>query len=110
MNYNAGIAALETIKAGMIFADPKVLMSGSTYMQQHFQHGQIAMADLWSSRAGAMNDDPESQIVGKVVIAAAPTTMVGGGPVTTLWWDGIVVAADITGAEADAAFRGHGRA
>ncbi len=37
--------------------------------------------------------------------AAAPLAMDGGAPATTLWWDGIVIAANITDEEADAAFR-----
>jgi multiple sugar transport system substrate-binding protein len=105
VNGDAGLAALETIKAGMAFADPEVLVSDSTYVQQQFQQGKIAMANLWASRGAAMNDEAESQVVGKVAMAAAPTAMEGGAPATTLWWDGIVVAANITDEEADAAFR-----
>jgi len=105
VNSDAGLKALGTLKAGLPFMDPEVLVSDSTYVQQQFQQGKIAMANLWASRAGAMNDEAESQVVGKVAMAAAPTAMVGGAPATTLWWDGIVVAANITDAEADAAFR-----
>ncbi|MGJ8558562.1 MAG: ABC transporter substrate-binding protein, partial [Sulfitobacter geojensis] len=95
VNSDAGLKALETMKAGMEFMDPEVLVSDSTYVQQQFQQGKIAMANLWASRAGAMNDEAESQVVGKVKMAAAPTAMAGGAPATTLWWDGIVVAANI---------------
>ncbi len=105
VNSDAGVAALETMKAALAFTDPEVLVSDSTYVQQQFQQGKIAMANLWASRAGAMNDEAESQVVGKVAMAAAPTAMEGGAPATTLWWDGIVVAANITDEEADAAFR-----
>ncbi|MBM1690122.1 ABC transporter substrate-binding protein [Sulfitobacter geojensis] len=105
VNSDAGLKALETMKAGMEFMDPEVLVSDSTYVQQQFQQGKIAMANLWASRAGAMNDEAESQVVGKVKMAAAPTAMAGGAPATTLWWDGIVVAANITDEEADAAFK-----
>jgi ABC-type glycerol-3-phosphate transport system substrate-binding protein len=105
VNSEAGIKALETMKAGLEFMDPEVLVSDSTYVQQQFQQGKIAMANLWASRAGAMNDEAESQVVGKVAMAAAPLAMEGGAPATTLWWDGIVIAANITDEEADAAFR-----
>ena len=105
VNSDAGLKALETMKAGMEFMDPEVLISDSTYVQQQFQQGKIAMANLWASRAGAMNDEAESQVVGKVAMAAAPTAMDGGAPATTLWWDGIVVAANISDEEADAAFK-----
>ncbi|MDF3415695.1 extracellular solute-binding protein [Sulfitobacter sp. M57] len=105
VNSDAGLKALETMKAGLAFMDPEVLVSDSTYVQQQFQQGKIAMANLWASRAAAMNDEAESQVAGKIKMAAAPTAMAGGAPATTLWWDGIVVAANITDAEADAAFK-----
>jgi ABC-type glycerol-3-phosphate transport system substrate-binding protein len=93
------------MKAATAYMDPEYLVSDSTYVQQQFQQGKIAMANLWASRGGAMNDEAESQVVGKVATAAAPTAMDGGAPATTLWWDGIVIAANITDEEADAAFR-----
>ena len=105
VNNEMGVKALETMKAGMQYMDPEVLVSDSTYVQQQFQQGKIAMANLWASRAGAMNDEAESQVVGKVKMAAAPLAMAGGAPATTLWWDGIVIAKNITDEEADAAFR-----
>ena len=105
VNSDAGMKTLETMKAATAYMDPEYLVSDSTYVQQQFQQGKIAMANLWASRAGAMNDEAESQVVGKVATAAAPTAMDGGAPATTLWWDGIVIAANITDEEADAAFR-----
>jgi ABC-type glycerol-3-phosphate transport system substrate-binding protein len=105
VNSDAGVKTLETMKAATAYMDPEYLVSDSTYVQQQFQQGKIAMANLWASRGGAMNDEAESQVVGKVATAAAPTAMDGGAPATTLWWDGIVIAANITDEEADAAFR-----
>ncbi|WP_299769861.1 ABC transporter substrate-binding protein [uncultured Tateyamaria sp.] len=102
---DAGMKALEAMKKTLNYTDPEVLVSDSTYVQQQFQQGKIAMANLWASRAGAMDDENESQVVGKVSMAAAPMAMDGGAPATTLWWDGIVIAANITDEEADAAFR-----
>jgi ABC-type glycerol-3-phosphate transport system substrate-binding protein len=105
VNSEAGIQALETMKEGLQYMDPEVLISDSTYVQQQFQQGKIAMANLWASRAGAMDDPAESQVVGKVKMAAAPMAVSGGAPATTLWWDGIVIAKNISDEEADAAFR-----
>jgi len=105
VNSDAGMRALEVMKASMEYMDPEVLVSDSTYVQQQFQQGKIAMANLWASRAGAMNDEAESQVVGKVKMAGAPTIDGEGTPATTLWWDGIVVASNISDEEADAAFR-----
>jgi ABC-type glycerol-3-phosphate transport system substrate-binding protein len=105
VNSEAGLMALETMKRTLAFTDPEVLVSDSTYVQQQFQQGKIAMSNLWASRGGAMDDAAESAVVGKVKMAAAPVAMAGGAPATTLWWDGIVIAANITDEEADAAFR-----
>ena len=52
-----------------------------------------------------MDDEKESQVVGKVNTASAPGTEQGARPATTLWWDGIVIAKNITDEEAEAAFR-----
>ncbi len=105
INTDAGVKALEMMKALTAYMDPEYLVSDSTYVQQQFQQGKIAMANLWASRGAAMDDAGESQVVGKVNAAAAPLAMAGGAPATTLWWDGIVIANNITDEEADAAFR-----
>ena len=105
VNSEAGLAALDMMMRMTAYMDPEFLNSDSTYVQQQFQQGDIAMANLWASRAAAMNDEAESQVVGLVATAAAPLAMDGGAPATTLWWDGIVVAANITDEEADAAFQ-----
>ena len=105
VNGDAGVKTLEMLKALTEYMDPEYLVSDSTYVQQQLQQGKVAMANLWASRAGAMNDEAESQVVGKIGFAAAPAAAPGGKPATTLWWDGMVLAKNITDAEADAAFR-----
>jgi ABC-type glycerol-3-phosphate transport system substrate-binding protein len=105
VNSEEGLAALDMMMRLTEYMDPEFLVSDSTYVQQQFQQGSIAMSNLWASRAGAMNDEAESQVVGLVATAAAPTAMDGGAPATTLWWDGIVVAANISDEEAEMAFR-----
>lgn len=103
INNEAGVQALLMMKALTQFMDPEYLVSDSTYVQQQFQQGKIAMANLWASRAGAMDDENESTVVGKVKMAGAPMAAVR--PASTLWWDGIVIAKNITDEEADATFR-----
>ena len=105
VNTEAGVQALATMKAMTAYMDPEYLVSDSTYVQQQFQQGKIAMANLWASRGSAMDNPAESQVVGDVYAAAAPRAMEGGPPATTLWWDGIVIADNISDAEAEAAFR-----
>ena len=105
INTEAGTKALEMLKKLTEYMDPEYLQSDSTYVQQQFQQGKIAMANLWASRAGAMDDEKESQVVGKVEMAAAPIAMEGGAPATTLWWDGIVIAKNTPDDVAEDAFR-----
>ncbi len=105
VNNEAGVKTLEMLKAITAYTDPEFLASDSTYVQQQFQQGKIAMANLWASRAGAMDEEGESQVVGKVKMAAAPAAIPGGKPASTIWWDGIVIAKNTTDEQADAAFR-----
>lgn len=105
VNNETGIKVLETMKALTAYMDPEYLTSDSTFVQQQFQQGKVALANLWASRGGAMDDAAESQVVGKVNGAAAPAFAAGGSPATTLWWDGIVIAQNITDEEAEAAFQ-----
>lgn len=101
----AGVKALDMMKRLTAYMDPEYLTADSTVVQQQLQQGRIAMANLWASRAGAMDDPKESKVVGKVKTAAAPAAMPGGKPATTVWWDGAAVARNTTEQQADAAFR-----
>ena len=103
INNATGIATLNTMKSLTEYMDPEYLVSDSTYVQQQFQQGKIAMATLWATRAGAMDNAEESQVVGKVIMASAP--MGTTRPASTNWWDGIVFATNMTDEQADAAFR-----
>lgn len=105
VNNEMGLKTLNMLKSLAAYMDPEYLTADSTYVQQQFQQGKIAMANLWASRAGAMDDAAESKVVGMVEGAAAPAAMAGGAPATTLWWDGFVIAKNISDEEADAAFR-----
>lgn len=103
INNAKGLRALEIMKAMTAYMDPEYLVSDSTYVQQQFQQGKIAIANLWASRAAAMNDPAESKVVGKIKMAAAPMGSVR--PASTLWWDGMVFAKNQTEVQAEAAFR-----
>lgn len=103
INNETGMYVLETMDRLKRYMDPEILVSDSTYVQQQFQQGKIAMANLWASRAAAMDDEAESQVVGLVTMASAPMGSVR--PASTLWWDGTVIASNITDEEAEAAFR-----
>jgi multiple sugar transport system substrate-binding protein len=101
----AGLKTLETMKALAGFADPEYLTADSSVVQRQFQQGRVAIANFWGSRAGALDDPKESTVVGKVKMAASVAAAPDGKPAGTIWWDGAVIAKNITDAEADAAFR-----
>jgi ABC-type glycerol-3-phosphate transport system substrate-binding protein len=103
INNATGVATLNTMKSLTEYMDPEYLVSDSTYVQQQFQQGKIAMATLWATRAGAMDNAEESEVVGLVTMASAP--MGTTRPASTNWWDGIVFATNMTDEQADAAFR-----
>jgi ABC-type glycerol-3-phosphate transport system substrate-binding protein len=105
INNEKGVATLEMMKALTAYMDPEFLTSDSTIVQQQFQQGKIAMANLWASRAGAMDNAAESQVVGLIEFAAAPAAVEGGVPATTLWWDGMTIAKNISDEEAEVAFK-----
>ena len=100
-----GVKTLEMMKALTAYMDPEYLTADSTFVQKQFQQGKIAMANLWATRGSAMENAAESSVVGKVKMAAAPAAVQGGKSATTLWWDGLVIAKNITDTQADAAFR-----
>ena len=104
INNEMGLAALDMMKRLTAYMDPEYLVSDSTYVQQQFQQGKVALANLWASRAGAMDDEKESQVVGKVKMASAPAAVPGGRPASTLWWDGVVFAKKMSDEAAEAAF------
>ncbi|MDG2195885.1 MAG: extracellular solute-binding protein [SAR324 cluster bacterium] len=105
VNNAMGIRTLEMMRNLTHYMDPEYLVADSTYVQQQFQQGKIAMAVLWATRAAAMNDAKESQVVGKVKMAAAPSPVSGALPASTLWWDGVVLAKNMTDQQADEAFQ-----
>ncbi len=105
LNNENGVAALEMMKRLTAYMDPEYLVADSTYVQQQLQQGKIAMANLWGSRAGAMDDEGESQVAGLVKMAKAPAAVPDSNPASTVWWDGIVIAKNISDEEAEAAFK-----
>ena len=104
-NNENGVKALELLKRATEYMDPEYLVSDSTFVQQQMQQGKIAMVNLWGSRAGAMDNEAESTVVGKVYTAASPVAAEGARPVAMLYWDGIVIPRNISDEAAEAAFR-----
>ena len=105
VNNDAGMKTLAMMKKLTQYMDPEYLIADSTFVQKQFQQGNIAMANLWATRATALDNKEESQVVGKVYMSAAPKAIANGRPASTMWWDGITIAKNITDQEAENAFK-----
>lgn len=88
--------------------NPDFLTYDSNAVQADWEAGKTALVNLWGSRAAGVTDDEGStyQVVNNTRFAAAPTVGGGSVPATTLWWDGFVIAQNISDQDAEASFRG----
>jgi ABC-type glycerol-3-phosphate transport system substrate-binding protein len=96
-NSDAGVKALENMRAMTQHMTPNFLASNSDDVMNQFQQGKAAMGVLWASRAARMDDPAASKIVGKMEFAAAPAMVTGGKSATHLWWDGMVMPKNLNG-------------
>jgi multiple sugar transport system substrate-binding protein len=103
INNEKGVAVLERMAKLAEFMDPEYLVSDTTFVTKQLQQGDIAMANLWASRAGAVNDPAESTVPGQIVMA--PSLMGSERMGATVWWDGWAIAKNISDEEAEAAFK-----
>ena len=103
-NSEKGVKTLELMRKLKAYMPPNALLADTTMVMQQFQQGQIAMGNLWASRAAKMDDRTESKVVGQIEFAAAPAVIAGGPSATTLWWDGYVLPKNMNG-DPDLAFQ-----
>ena len=106
VNSEAGIKALEMMKALSEYMNPDFLTHDSNATNAEFRAGNVAIMNMWGSRAATL---PTAEGVPQEVIdgfAIAGPMTVGGGdiPASTLWWDGWTVAKNISDEEAEATF------
>lgn len=106
INNDAGIGALEALKALTSYSNPDYLTFDSNAVQAQWEAGETAMMLLWGSRGSGIlsGDNAPSEIVSSTVLAAAPTVAGQSRPATTLWWDGFAIAANTSDADAEASF------
>ncbi|WP_299750125.1 extracellular solute-binding protein [uncultured Boseongicola sp.] len=106
INNESGVLALNTLKALADLSNPDFLTFDSNATQALWEAGDVAIGQLWGSRATGMLDDEGSNeaIVSNTILVSAPT--VGGGetPASTLWWDGFTIATNISDEDAEATF------
>lgn len=106
INGEAGVAALNTLKALVEYAHPDHLTQASNETQGLWEAGEAALGIMWGSRGAPILDDEGSteQVTSNTVLSAAPSVEPGGIPGATLWWDGFTISTNISDAEAQATF------
>lgn len=106
VNNENGVKALNMLKSMTQYMNPDYLTYDSNAVQAEFEAGNVAITNLWGSRAAGILDDEGStaEITGNTVMAAAPTLGGGSTPATTLWWDGFSIAINTSDEDAEASF------
>ena len=106
INNDAGLAALEGLKALTSYSNPDYLTFDSNAVQAQWEAGEVAMMLLWGSRGSGIleGENTSPEIVSSTVLAAAPTVAGQSRPATTLWWDGFTIAANTSDEDAEASF------
>ena len=101
-----GIATLEMMKALSEYMNPDFLTHDSNATNAEFRAGNVALMNMWGSRAATLVEAEGVDPSVKDGFAIAGPMTVGGGNTnaTTLWWDGFAIAKNISDAEAEASF------
>ncbi len=106
VNTEAGVNALNMMKALSEYMNPDFLTHDSNATNAEYRAGNVAIMNMWGSRASQQTTTEgvlEEVVAGHAI--AAPLTVGGGStPATTLWWDGWTVGKNISDAEAEATF------
>jgi len=106
INNAQGIATLEMMKSLSEYMNPDFLTHDSNATNAEYRAGNVALMNMWGSRAATLTDaDGVSQEVIDGMAIAGPMTVGGGStPATTLWWDGWTIAKNISDEDAAATF------
>ena len=106
VNSAAGVEALNMMKSLSAYMNPDFLTHDSNATNAEFRAGNVAIMNMWGSRAATLVDaDGVSDAVKNGMNIAGPMTVGGGNtPASTLWWDGWTVAKNVSDAEAEATF------
>lgn len=106
INNEKGVATLEMLKALTEYMNPDYLTHDSNATNAEYRAGNVALMNMWGSRAATLTEaEGVSDEVKAGFAIAGPMTVAGGDtPATTLWWDGWTVAKNISDADAEATF------
>jgi len=106
VNSDAGVKALNMMKELSAYMNPDFLTHDSNATNAEYRAGNIALLNMWGSRAASQTTtDGVTDAVKNGHAIAGPMTVGGGSiPASTLWWDGWTVAKNISDEEAEATF------
>ena len=106
INNEKGVATLNMMKALSEYMNPDFLTHDSNATNAEYRAGNVALMNMWGSRAATLvTVDGVPEEVKNGFAIAGPMTVGGGStPASTLWWDGWTVAKNISDAEAEATF------
>ena len=106
INNDAGVNTLTMMKALTEYMNPDFLTHDSNATNAEYRAGNIALLNMWGSRAATQTTaDGVTEDVKNGHAVAGPMTVGGGSiPASTLWWDGWTVAKNISDEEAEATF------
>jgi ABC-type glycerol-3-phosphate transport system substrate-binding protein len=106
VNSEAGVNALNMMKSLSEYMNPDFLTHDSNATNAEYRAGNIALLNMWGSRASSQTTaEGVTDAVKNGHAIAGPMTVGGGSTAaSTLWWDGWTVAKNISDAEAEATF------
>ena len=105
INNQAGVDALNMMKALSGYMNPDFLTHDSNATSAEWKAGNVAIMNMWGSRVGPLQSDEVDAQVASNTDIAGPMTVGGGSiPASTLWWDGWTVAKNISDEDAEATF------
>jgi len=106
INSEAGVNALGMMKSLSEYMNPDFLTHDSNATNAEYRAGNIALLNMWGSRAASQTTaEGVTEAVKNGHAIAGPMTVGGGStPASTLWWDGWTVAKNVSDAEAEATF------
>ena len=106
VNTDAGVKALNMMKSLSEYMNPDFLTHDSNVTNAEYRAGNVAIMNMWGSRASQQTTTEGVIDAVKSGHAIAGPLTVGGGstPASTLWWDGWTIGKNISDAEAEATF------
>lgn len=107
INNAQGVEALKMMKALSAYMSPDYLTHDSNGTSAEWEAGNVALMNMWGSRAGVLMDaEGAAEEVYSNTVAGGPLTVGSSGkPASTLWWDGWTISKNISDAEAAATFQ-----